>query len=350
MDYPEFDLLTTVETGGCSAKLPAGALKELLAGIPQLKSEKLIIGNDCSDDALVFKINDSTALIQTTDFFPPLCSDPYTFGYIAAVNALSDVFAMGGEALTALNIVMFPTASIDKSVLKSILTGGADAAAEAGAVLAGGHTIDGPVPVYGLSVTGSVHPDRIMRNSGAKPGDLLILTKAIGTGALTAALRTGEIVAEDYSDALFSMKQLNMVASRILQEFDVCAATDITGFSLAGHALEMALASKVHLKMYSEEIPLLDNAYRVTETGCIPCASFRNLKFVEDRVQFSDKVDYNRKMLSVDAQTSGGLLVSINADKATELNKALLAAGYDYSTIIGEVFESGYGNTPIEVV
>ncbi|MDA3900441.1 MAG: selenide, water dikinase SelD [Spirochaetes bacterium] len=350
MEANDFDLMSTVESGGCSAKLPAGVLKELLAGIPQVKSDNLLIGNDTSDDALVYRLNDTTALIQTTDFFPPLCSDPYTFGFIAAANALSDIFAMGGRAVTALNIVMFPTTQMPVTVLKSILEGGADAAAEAGAVLAGGHTIDGPVPVYGLSVTGTVHPDKIISNHGARPGDILLLTKGVGTGALTAALRVNELKSSEYDDALYSMKQLNMKGADIMQQFPVHAATDITGFSLAGHALEMAVASGVHLKLYSEEIPLLDNAYRVTEAGCIPCASFRNLQYVESSVNFSDKIDYNRKMLAVDAQTSGGLLISVAADSARKLHEALMAAGYGYTSIIGEVFPRDANDSFIEVV
>lgn len=332
-----FDLLTTVESGGCSAKLPAGELNELLKTIPMKTSEKLLVGADTHDDASVWKINDETAIIQTTDFFPALCSDPYEFGQIAAANSLSDVYAMGGEAITALNLVMFPSEKIPMTVLQEILKGGADKALEAGVCLTGGHTINDYPPKYGMAVTGTVHPDRIISNAKAEPSDLLLLTKAIGTGVIAAGHKLGEASTTDYQAALESMKQLNMQASGIMQRYNVQCATDITGFGLLGHAYRMAEASGVQLTFNSTEIPLLSGAYDLLELGCIPGACFRNLKFVEKHVEFVQGVDYNRKMMMVDAQTSGGLLICCKPENVDSMKQDLIDCGYQSTTVVGGV-------------
>jgi selenide,water dikinase len=332
-----FDLLSTVEYGGCSAKLPAYLLDAILKDIPFERHEALLVGAETSDDAAVWKIDDETAIIHTVDYFPPICSDPYEFGQIAAANALSDVYAMGGKPLTALNIVLFPSVKIDVSVLKEILRGGADKVKEAGAFLAGGHTIDDFPPKYGLAVTGIVHPDRIIRNCRARAGDLLILTKPIGIGTIVAGHRIGEVSKEHYQKALDSMKQLNNNAVDIMQKHNTQCATDITGFSLMGHAFEMARGSNVSIELKESRVPLLDGAYDMIDMGCIPGAAFNNMKYVGDAVSYTADLDYNTKMLMFDGQTSGGLLISCNPSNAKTILSELQASGYPHSAIVGKV-------------
>ncbi|HOW52914.1 MAG TPA: selenide, water dikinase SelD [bacterium] len=337
----KFDLLTTVEYGGCSAKLPARMLDAILREIPFPRHESLIVGTETSDDAAVWKLDDETAIIHTVDFFPPICGDPYEFGRIAATNALSDIFAMGGRPLTALNLVSFPSARIDVAVLGDILRGGADAVAAAGAVIGGGHTIDDFPPKYGLAVTGVVHPDRVIRNCAARPGDALILTKPIGTGTLVAGHRIGEAAPEHYRAALDTMMQLNRVAVPIMQEHRVRCATDITGFGLLGHAFGMAKGSGLTLEIRASAVPLLPGAHGLTEMGCIPGAAFNNLKRVEGATLFAEGLDYNRKMLLCDPQTSGGLLISCLGGAADGMVAQLKAAGYPHAAVIGTVRERG---------
>ena len=336
----DFDLMTTVEYGGCSAKLPASELERLLGDLPVLTDEKLLIGNDTHDDAMVWKINDETALISTTDFFPPVCSDPYEFGQIAAANSLSDIYAMGGTAVTALNLVMFPSSKIPMEVLHEILRGGADKCIEAGTVIGGGHTIDDYPPKYGLAVTGTVHPEQIIANSEAKPGDILILTKAIGTGVLAAGRRVGLASAKDFQAALESMKQLNKFAAEIMQEVGVRCATDITGFSLIGHAMKLGRESGVRIEIDSTLIPRLPGVCELLEDGCIPGAAFRNLKYVEADTVFAPGVDYNLKMLAADAQTSGGILMCVPEAKVVQaLDK--LRGVYKSAAVVGRVLPRG---------
>lgn len=334
-----FDLLTTVEQGGCSAKLPAQLLEGILKDIPFIDSENLLVGNKTRDDALVWKLSNEIAIIQSTDFFPPICSDPYEFGQITAANALSDIFAMGGKAITALNLVMFPSARIDISVLKEILKGGADKTIEAGAVLAGGHTIDDYPPKYGLSVTGIVHPEKIITNSKAKAGDILILTKPLGTGVITAGKKIKEVSKTDYQAALNEMKLLNKNAAEIMQKYNILCATDITGFSLLGHGLEIAEASKTTLIINASDVPLLNRAYDLIDMGCIPGAAFRNQSYVDEKVSFHSKLDYNLKMLLLDAQTSGGLLMSCNKNIENKVVADLKKSGYSNTAVIGNVIE-----------
>ncbi|MBN1499014.1 MAG: selenide, water dikinase SelD [Spirochaetes bacterium] len=345
----EIDLLSLVESGGCSAKLPAGKLKEIVSRIPVLESENLLVGTETGDDALVYKINETTALIQTTDFFPPVCSDPYDFGQVAAANALSDIFAMGGEAVTALNIVMFPSAKMEISILEQILKGGAEKVIEAGAVLAGGHTIDDAVPKYGLAVTGIIHPDKIITNCCAEPGDLIILTKALGTAVIIAGKKINETDDYTYNTAVSSMKQLNRNGSLLMQKYDVKCATDVTGFSLCGHLLEMAEGSDVSIEIDSSSLPLLPGVYDLLGMGCIPGASFRNLKHVEKKISFHKDLDYNIKMAALDAQTSGGLLICIKPESAISLLNDLKNAGYNSSSVIGKVNKKNENSLPLEM-
>ncbi len=328
--------MTTVEYGGCSAKLPAAELEKLLAGLPVLKDSRLIIGSDSHDDASVWKINEDTALISTTDFFPPVCSDPYEFGQIAAANSLSDIYAMGGTALTALNLVMFPSSQIPMEILRKILEGGADKCIEAGVVLTGGHTIDDYPPKYGLAVTGTVHPERIISNSAAVTDDILILTKALGTGVIMAGRRIGEASDTDYQSALESMKQLNRWAAEIMQEYEISCATDITGFSLLGHGMQLAKESGVCLNIDSYALPILPGTLELLDYGCIPGAAFKNLSYVEDNVSFGCSLDYNLKMLAADAQTSGGILLCVK-EKNAESILMKLREHYPAAIVIGRV-------------
>lgn len=333
------DLLKLVADGGCSAKLGADELAAALADLPQTPSPDLLVGIETHDDAGVFRIGPELALVQTVDFFPPVCSDPYDFGQIAAANALSDVYAMGGEPLTVLNLVMFPAARLNTGILRQILTGGIDKVAEAGAVVAGGHTIDDPVPKYGLAVTGRVHPGRIITNAAARPGDLLILTKPLGTGVILAGRKVGLSKEEWYQGALSSMKQLNREGGRIMKAAGVRAATDITGFGLLGHALKLARASGVTLRLESRAVPLLPGAYELAKAGCLPGAAFRNLRFVENDTRFVPGLDYELKMLLMDAQTSGGLLICLppSAGQPAAILQELHQAGCISGAVIGQV-------------
>ncbi|MCK5067013.1 MAG: selenide, water dikinase SelD [Bacteroidales bacterium] len=334
----KFDLLSTIEYGGCSAKLPAGLLSEVLSKLPVSTDPRLLVDVDTHDDAGVYKINNDTALIFTTDFFPPICSDAYEFGEIAAANALSDVYAMGGAPLVALNLMMFSQEKIPLEVFGEILRGGHDKVSEAGALVVGGHTIDDHPPKFGLAVIGTIHPDKLITNAGALPGDLLVLTKSIGTGALVSGMKNGLCSQTEYNRALEQMKQLNRRGAELAVKYRVSGMTDITGFGLAGHAMKMAEASKVSFRMRTAQIPLLPGAYQVFEKGSIPGATFRNLEFTGPQVHFTRGVEYNLKMLVHDAQTSGGLLMSVNPDHAgqlvQELNDLDPSGG---GVIIGEV-------------
>ena len=332
------DLLTLVEQGGCSAKLSAKELTNALADLPKQHDSRIMVDIETHDDAGVYKIRDDYALIQTTDFFPPVCSDPYDFGQIAAANALSDVYAMGGQVLNALNIVLFP-ASLPLSILKEILRGGQDKVNEAGGVILGGHTIADDIPKYGLAVTGWVHPDKVSSNNKAKPGDVLILSKPIGTGVIISAKKNGLCSDPTYNAAVENMKHLNMDAARLMNKYDVVAATDITGFGLIGHAMKLATYSNVSLQIDSKEIPLLPELLDLIDMGCIPGAAFRNQEYTKGYCDFSSTVDYNHKMMLFDAQTSGGLLMAVNPNVVDDLVEELIETNHPSTRIIGEVRE-----------
>jgi selenide, water dikinase len=336
----KYDLLKTTEYGGCSAKLPAAELSRALAGLPATPHPNLLVDIETHDDAGVFKISEELALIQTTDFFSPVCSDPFEFGQIAAANALSDVYAMGGEVLTALNIVAFP-ANVPLEVLHEILRGGIQKILEAGGVMMGGHTIVDDVPKYGLAVTGNVHPEKIITNAGARPGDVLILTKPLGAGIIMAGNRIGEVLQEQYQAVLESMKQLNRAAVPVMQKHEIKCATDITGFGLAGHALKMAEASGVSIRFFADEIPAFEGAFDLLELACIPGACFRNLEYVEKDCSFLPSLCYEQKMLLMDAQTSGGLLICAHPAKAETIKNELIEAGFPFTRVVGEVSAQG---------
>jgi len=333
------DLLKMVEYGGCSAKISPKLLEEILRHLPLPSDPNILVDIDTHDDAGVYRVNDELALVFTTDFFPPLCSDPYEFGQIAAANSISDVYAMGGDPVLALNIMMFPAAKLPMEAYAEILKGGFDKATEAGTRIIGGHTIDDFPPKYGLAVLGYVHPDRIITNSGARPGDCLILTKPVGTGVIMAGDRLNMASMEDVEEAKRLMKLLNKSGAEIMRKYKIKGATDITGFGLAGHALKMAKASGVSITIKMKDVPLIGNAYGIIDEGCIPGASFRNLEYAENDASFAADLDYNLRMLAFDAQTSGGLCMSVSRDLAEEVISDLKGVGLSYSAIIGEVTE-----------
>lgn len=306
-------LTQTVQKGGCAAKVAATELRQILARVQFPDSPPaLLIGSGSFDDAAVYQLNAETALVQTLDFFTPIVDTPKIFGRIAAANALSDVYAMGGRPLTAMAIFAFPLATMEHDVAVNVLQGASEIIEQAQAAFVGGHTIDDDTMKFGLSVTGLVHPERIWSNAGAKPGDILILTKALGTGTLTAALKRGETDEDGIEEALQSMMQLNQVAEILspLLLGAIHAATDITGFGMAGHALNLARASQVSLQIQTAELPRFTRALEFLEKGFLTKAHRTNFEYVDSSSHF-ENVGTTMQQLVFDPQTSGGLLLSV---------------------------------------
>lgn len=297
-------------------------------------------GTRHSEDAGVYRLSDEMALVQTLDFLTPMVDDPKDFGRIAAANALSDVYAMGGKPLTAMNIVCFPAGDLPERVLEEVLAGGLEKIEEAGAVLLGGHSVEDPEFKYGLSVTGLVHPKHMVANGGARPGDVLILTKPIGTGVLTTAIK-GKLASEEAASLMIrSMACLNRVAAEIFCRFSVHAMTDITGFGLAGHGLEMARASACTFEITAEDVPLLPEVKDHAAMGLIPGGAYRNLEFCGSQLVFAESVPRVLRDLAVDPQTSGGLLAAVDAGQAASCVQALKEAGLE-AAVIGSVGQEG---------
>jgi selenide, water dikinase len=298
--------------GGCACKVPADRLSELLQGVPRsaVGDERILVGNDTLDDAAVVRLSDEQAIVQTVDVFTPIVDDPYDFGRIAATNAISDVFAMGGEPLFALAIGGFP-GDLPGDDVSAILRGGAEVAIAAGAPILGGHTITTAEPIYGLAVSGIVHPDRIWRNAGAQVGDLLVLTKALGTGIVANALRKDAVDGEVLAAAVTSMTTLNRVAAAALRDLEPHAVTDVTGFGLLGHLREMCAASGVHARVASADLPLLPGVERLARAGLVPGGSQRNRAAADEYTDVAVGVDPVLALLACDAQTSGGLLAAV---------------------------------------
>lgn len=306
---------------------------------PGEENPDILVGLDAADDAGVYRLNEDTALIQTLDFFTPVVDDPYMYGQIAAANSLSDVYAMGGTPLTAMNIICFPTEKLDLSVLAEILRGGADKIREAGAVLVGGHSVEDDEPKYGLSVTGIVHPDKVLTNSGARPGDVLVLTKPLGIGILTTAIK-GELASrEEIEAACRVMAELNREAAEAMKEVGVSGCTDITGFGLLGHASEMASASNVSMTIYASRVPVLKAVEGYAKMGIVPAGTRDNLKYASRFVAFSPEVSENRRLILADAITSGGLLISVPAPKSRRLLENIHSRGVTDAAVIGSVSE-----------
>ena len=315
---------------------PVG-LGDLLRGLPRNTDPNLLVGFETSDDAAVYRLNDETALVLTADLITPPVDDPYLFGQIAAANALSDVYAMGGRPITCLNLVGFPSGKLGPEVLQQIVAGALSKITEAGAVLAGGHTTDDDEPKFGLSVTGVVHPDRIWSNTGARPGDVLILTKPIGSGVLFNANLKGWVSAEAMQTCLEVLVQLNKDAAEVLQNFEVHAVTDVTGFGLAGHGLELAEGSGVTLRIDVEAVPILPEALAVYERGMSTGVNKVNQQMIESKALFKRSLPPWHQEIFVDPQTSGGLLVSAAPEAAEDLLADLLAAGVAQARWIGGV-------------
>ena len=308
----------------------------------------LLVGRETSDDAGVYKLRDDLALIQTLDFFTPIVNDPYRFGQIAAVNALSDIYAMGGQPLTAMNIVCFPKKTLDKSVLKEILKGGLQKIHEAGALLVGGHSVDDVELKYGLSITGIVHPDKIMTNAGARPGDHLILTKPIGTGIIATALKAKSASLEAEEAMISMMIQSNRSAAEAMQDIGAHGCTDITGFGLLGHSLEMATASKCGMTLYASRVPIIPYALKYAQMGLVPGGTHANRNFCHHSLNVDSGVSTYMLDILSDAQTSGGLLISIAQDRSSLLLKKLHERGLSEAVIIGEI--SGDSKDPFITV
>ncbi|GFN34507.1 selenide, water dikinase [Tepidimicrobium xylanilyticum] len=305
--------------------------------LPKTVDDSLIVGLDTADDAAVYRINDELALIQTLDFFTPIVDDPYLFGQIAAANSLSDVYAMGGEPKLAMNIVGFPNC-LSPDVLVQILKGGHDKVKEAGAILVGGHTVEDEEPKYGLSVAGFVDPRKVLTNSNAKPEDLLILTKPIGVGIVNTAIKGDLVDKEAYEEAILTMSTLNKYAKEAMDKVKVNSVTDITGFGLLGHSLEMAQGSEVTIKIDHKKVPIIEKAIEYAQMGLVPAGAYSNRKHVGDNVKFVGDIPEEIKDILYDPQTSGGLLISLPEIEAEKLLKGLENINTKYG-IIGRVVE-----------
>lgn len=312
-------------------------MAQVLCQLPKTYDENLIVGLDTSDDAAVYKINDDLAIIQTLDFFTPVVDDPYTFGQIAAANSLSDVYAMGGEPKLAMNIVCFPNC-LSPDVLAEILKGGHDKVKESGAVLVGGHTVEDDEPKYGLSVTGFVHPNKVLTNGDAKPNDLLVLTKPIGIGIINTAIKGGLATKKHYDEAVKVMTTLNKFAMEAGNKVGINGCTDVTGFGLLGHGLELAEASSVTLKINYKDIPLIEGVLEYAQMGLVPAGAYSNEVYIGDKVKISS--DIPREIVDVlyDPQTSGGLLMSVPEDKVDKLLGELKNTPTSFG-VIGKVLD-----------
>lgn len=333
----EVKLTKLASCAGCGAKVGAGTLCNLLEGFQTHYDANLLVGYDKSDDASVYKVSDELAIVQTTDFFPPIVDDPFMYGQIAATNALSDVYAMGGEPKLALNIMCIPE-KMDKATVQEILRGGYAKAYEAGAIITGGHTIHGAEPIYGLAVTGFVKPENVWTNSGAQPGDVLLLTKPLGVGILTTAAKAG-LVEQELLDKLYvQMSTLNKYAHDVLVNYSVHACTDVTGFALLGHSLEMAQGSGVTVHLKAQAVPYHEEAYEMADMGFIPAGAYRNRDFAEADVRVVGAVARALQDIFYDPQTSGGLLCAVPAAEA-EACLAELRAVAPSTRIIGYVTE-----------
>ncbi len=312
-------------------------MAQVLCQLPKTFDDNLIVGLDTADDAAVYKINDELALIQTLDFFTPIVDDPYLFGQIAAANSLSDVYAMGGEPKLAMNIVGFPNC-LSPDILVQILKGGHDKVAEAGAILVGGHTVEDDEPKYGLSVAGFVNPNKVLTNSNAKPGDLLVLTKPLGIGIINTAIKGRLADKEAYDEATNVMSTLNKYAKEAVDNVQVNSVTDITGFGLLGHSLEMAESSSVTIKINHKNLPIISKAIEYAKMGLVPAGAYSNREHIGNNVKFVNNIPNEIEDILFDPQTSGGLLISISKDNVEKLLKELSSISTKYA-VIGEVVE-----------
>jgi selenide, water dikinase len=329
-----FRLTESVKAAGCASKLSPAALDKVLGKLPRQHDSNVLVGFDHADDAGVYQIAPDQALVQTVDFFTPVVDDPYVFGQIAATNALSDVYAMGGRPVTSLALVCFPEKA-DLEILERILAGGLSKMVEAGCIVIGGHSIRDDEPKFGYAVTGLIHPKKVLTNAGAKPGDVLIFTKALGTGVISTAIKKGKAEPAWVDTAVRSMTTLNKQAAEVIEqgEFHIHSMTDVTGFGLIGHAREMAMASNVALRFFSKDIPVLPGALECIRAGYIPGGLKNNRDFAECVVSYEAPISAELKALLFDPQTAGGLLISIVEDDCEELVLDMQDAGIPASYI-----------------
>ena len=333
-------LTKVAKRAGCAAKHPPGYLFPLLGSLPKVTDPNVLVGSSTADDAAIYRIDDERALVLTTDFFTPIVDEPYDFGAIAATNALSDVYAMGGTPLTALNIVGFPESDLDVSVLGDILRGGAEKAREAGIDIVGGHTIKTDEPIYGLAVTGMVHPARVASNAGGKPGDALVLTKPLGLGIVATAAKQDRDTAGAIREAIRLMSTLNRTAAEAMAAVGAHACTDITGFGLLGHLRNVAAASGCSATVRLGAVPVIEAAWTYVREGVAPGGTHANWRFLNEWVQYDAGIDKESQLVLCDAQTSGGLLIALEAAKADALCSELRARSAPCAAVIGTL-ESG---------
>ena len=332
-------LTQTVKKGGCAAKIAAGTLSELLQTLPRQSHPDLLVGTDFLDDAAVWRVNDQQVMVQTLDFFTPILDDAYDFGAVAAANALSDVFAMGAAPVTALTILAYPLDTLPPDILRELMAGAVEKVNEAGARLVGGHSIDDDTLKLGFSVTGLAHPDQLWSNRGAREGDTLILTKAVGTGTLTGALKNGELGYDDIAEAISSMKTLNNLALPDELHSAVHAATDVTGFGILGHALHLAQGGGVTLTLSAQAVPLLEHAAD-TLAKILTKAHRSNTSYVQAHTSGREHISESTWWALTDPQTSGGLLLAVSPEQADELLN-FIQPKFPRATVIGRVEERG---------
>ena len=341
-DNKEIKLTQYTHGLGCACKIEPQKLEQILKNIPILQNPDILVGIETSDDAAVFKITDDIAIVQTLDFFTPIVDDPYDFGAIAAANAISDIYAMGATPLFALNIVGFPQNTLPMSVLEKILKGASDKAREAGISILGGHTIEDPEPKFGLVVTGTVNVHKIIKNTGAKPGDVLLLTKPLGTGILSTGIKRGLVENELKKEVTMIMSTLNKTAGELMLNYKISACTDVTGFGLCGHLREMSVSSKCNVKLYYDKIPYIREVKGLATAGIVPGGTHNNLDYVKNQVNYTNLTRTEQLMVN-DAQTSGGLLIAVDKSDAENLLHALHFAGIELAAIIGEFIDEGEG-------
>jgi selenide,water dikinase len=330
-------LTELARTAGCAAKIAQVDLRAALAHLPTHRDPRVLVGIDTGDDAAVVKLTDELALVETVDIFTPIVDDPYDYGRIAAANALSDVYAMGARPLSALSFIAWPMSTLGPEPLGRVLEGAAAVCAEAGITIAGGHSIVDEEPKFGLFVSGLVHPDRAITNDRAQPGDVLFLTKPIGTGVLTTAVKRGHLTAAELSPAIDSMATLNRAGAEAMIEVGVHAATDVTGFGLLGHLGNIVRASKVGARIVASRVPMFDRVVELAERDVCPAGSKRNLAYAAPTTSFAASVPPHVQLLLADAQTSGGLLVAVAPDRADAFDAALAKHGVAVRARIGEM-------------
>jgi selenide, water dikinase len=334
------DIWSLSKSGGCAAKLSPVFLHEITGQLKPKRNDRLRVGIETNDDAAIYRLSDDTALVLTIDFITPVFSDPYLFGQVAAANAISDVYAMGGKPIAVMNVCCFPGTAVDADTLGQILQGGLSKTEEAGAVLVGGHTVKDDEMKFGLSVTGLVHPKKYTPNSGAKAGDLIVLTKPLGTGVHIGGGKRGLLPKEKVRKVIETMAILNKTACETMMEFEAQACTDITGFGLGGHSYGMAKASRVGIRLFSDRLPVYPDTRDLLEKGVTTGATPGNIQNLEGKIRFEERLTEPERQLFYDPQTSGGLFIPIRARDAESLVKKLQERGVPHAAIVGEVFAS----------